>query len=151
MQCNAGVEARGVAVGARRCVSCKKRVLLHPVWTILKGCCDMSSSLSMLCIASGCCCSMHGWKGKDGRVFAYSLSFNAGVAWTPDDDELWVCNPAKGIVRVTRSGEEPHVREASLCHPAVNPGAASGASSRGDKDASSSGGRLIFQRSPGWP
>ena len=31
--------------------------------------------------------------------------FCGGIAWTPDDGELFVCNPQHGIVRVTRSGE----------------------------------------------
>lgn len=30
--------------------------------------------------------------------------FCAGVALSPDDNELFVCNPAHGVVRVTRSG-----------------------------------------------
>ncbi len=31
--------------------------------------------------------------------------FCGGVTWSPDDRELYVCNPAHGIVRVKRSGE----------------------------------------------
>jgi gluconolactonase len=31
--------------------------------------------------------------------------FCAGLAWSPDDGELYVCNPQHGIVRVKRSGE----------------------------------------------
>ncbi len=31
--------------------------------------------------------------------------FCGGVAWTPDDSELFVCNPQHGIVSVRRSGE----------------------------------------------
>lgn len=31
--------------------------------------------------------------------------FCGGVAWSPDDNDLYVCNPAHGIVRVKRSGE----------------------------------------------
>ena len=31
--------------------------------------------------------------------------FCAGVAWLPDDSELYVCNPQHGVVRVKRSGE----------------------------------------------
>lgn len=30
--------------------------------------------------------------------------FCGGVAWSPDDSELFVCNPKHGVVRVTRSG-----------------------------------------------
>src|SRR5262245_49355045 len=32
-------------------------------------------------------------------------TFNAGVAWSPQDD-LFVCNPAQGIVRVRRDGAQ---------------------------------------------
>src|SRR5439155_11756408 len=28
-----------------------------------------------------------------------------GLAWSPDDAELYVCNPQHGVVRVRRSGE----------------------------------------------
>ena len=31
--------------------------------------------------------------------------FCGGIAWTPDDAELFVCNPRHGIVRVNRRGE----------------------------------------------
>lgn len=31
--------------------------------------------------------------------------FCGGVAWTPDDAELFVCNPRHGIVRVNRTGQ----------------------------------------------
>ncbi len=31
--------------------------------------------------------------------------FCGGLAWTPDDTELFVCNPRHGIVRVNRAGE----------------------------------------------
>jgi gluconolactonase len=31
--------------------------------------------------------------------------FCGGVSWTPDDAELFVCNPKHGVVRVNRSGE----------------------------------------------
>ena len=31
--------------------------------------------------------------------------FCGGLAWTPDDAELHVCNPQHGIVRVKRSGQ----------------------------------------------
>jgi gluconolactonase len=37
--------------------------------------------------------------------FADLGTFNAGVAWTPDDRQLYICNPAKGVVRMQRSGE----------------------------------------------
>ena len=42
-------------------------------------------------------------------------AFNAGVAWTPDDRELWVCNPAKGVVRMSRSGEWSVVVDGIVC------------------------------------
>jgi gluconolactonase len=31
--------------------------------------------------------------------------FCGGVAWSPDDAELFVCNPRHGVVRVSRTGE----------------------------------------------
>ena len=32
-------------------------------------------------------------------------TFNCGLAWTPDDRELYICNPAKGVIRMSRLGE----------------------------------------------
>lgn len=54
--------------------------------------------------------------GEAGQVYRVSADrkvetittlggFCAGVAWSPDDTELYVCNPAHGVVRVKRSGE----------------------------------------------
>jgi gluconolactonase len=31
--------------------------------------------------------------------------FNAGLAWTPDDSELYVCNPRHGVIRMARTGQ----------------------------------------------
>jgi gluconolactonase len=31
--------------------------------------------------------------------------FSGGLAWSPDDSELFVCNPAHGVVRMDRSGK----------------------------------------------
>ena len=33
-------------------------------------------------------------------------TFNGGLAWSPNDDALYVCNPAAGVVRVTRDGRQ---------------------------------------------
>ncbi len=38
-------------------------------------------------------------------IIAEMGGFCGGVAWSPDDSELYVCNPRHGIVRVKRSGE----------------------------------------------
>src|SRR6266542_2875902 len=60
-----------------------------------------------------------GWlwaDGESGQVYRVAPSgtcetlaemggFCAGVAWSPDDAELFVCNPQHGIVRVNRAGE----------------------------------------------
>jgi gluconolactonase len=54
--------------------------------------------------------------GESGQVYCISLAgecemvtemggFCGGVAWTPDDTELFVCNPLHGIVRVSRTGK----------------------------------------------
>lgn len=61
----------------------------------------------------------NGWLwagGEAGQVYRISPSgvletvaemggFCGGVAWTPDDAELFVCNPKHGIVRVSRTGQ----------------------------------------------
>lgn len=39
------------------------------------------------------------------QLVAEAGGFSAGVAWTPDDTELFVCNPRHGILRVTKSGD----------------------------------------------
>jgi len=31
--------------------------------------------------------------------------FNSGLAWTPDDRELYLCNPRHGVVAMSRTGE----------------------------------------------
>src|ERR1700761_7281393 len=54
--------------------------------------------------------------GESGQIYSISSAgavktvaelggFSAGIAWTPDDAELFVCNPQRGIVRVSRSGK----------------------------------------------
>jgi gluconolactonase len=54
--------------------------------------------------------------GEAGQVYRISVEgapqlvaqmggFCGGVAWSPDDAELFVCNPSHGIVRVKRNGE----------------------------------------------
>jgi gluconolactonase len=54
--------------------------------------------------------------GESGQIYRISPSgereqiaemggFCAGVAWSPDDAELFVCNPQHGIVRVGREGK----------------------------------------------
>ena len=40
----------------------------------------------------------------DVRQVADMGGFCGGVAWTPDDSELFVCNPKHGVVRVSRAG-----------------------------------------------
>lgn len=43
-------------------------------------------------------------KGEVETVAALG-GFTGGLAWTPDDGALFVCNPAHGVVRVERSGK----------------------------------------------
>lgn len=61
----------------------------------------------------------NGWLwagGEAGQVYRISPAgaletvaemggFCGGIAWTPDDRELFVCNPKHGIVRVSRGGQ----------------------------------------------
>jgi gluconolactonase len=44
---------------------------------------------------------------KEGAVETVATlgGFCGGLAWTPDDSALFVCNPAHGVVRVDRSGK----------------------------------------------
>jgi gluconolactonase len=44
---------------------------------------------------------------KDAHVETIATlgGFTGGIAWTPDDTALYVCNPAHGVVRVDRSGQ----------------------------------------------
>jgi gluconolactonase len=39
------------------------------------------------------------------EIVAEMGGFCGGVAWSPDDSELYVCNPEHGVVRVKRSGD----------------------------------------------
>jgi gluconolactonase len=45
--------------------------------------------------------------GRDGQADTVASlgGFSGGLAWTPDDSALYVCNPAHGVVRVQRSGK----------------------------------------------
>lgn len=47
--------------------------------------------------------------------------FSAGLAWTPDDAEIFVCNPKHGIVRVNRTGEWSVVAKRIAKHDLVSP------------------------------
>jgi gluconolactonase len=47
--------------------------------------------------------------------------FCGGVAWSPDDAELFVCNPRHGIVRVNRRGESTVFAAAAGTHRLVCP------------------------------
>lgn len=47
--------------------------------------------------------------------------FCGGVAWTPDDAELFVCNPQHGIVRIERSGRWSVFAENAGTHKLVCP------------------------------
>ncbi|HWB84686.1 MAG TPA: SMP-30/gluconolactonase/LRE family protein [Bryobacteraceae bacterium] len=70
--------------------------------------------------------------GEAGQVYRISQAgvletvaemggFCAGVAWTPDDAELFVCNPKRGIVRVRRSGEWSVFAGAAGAQPLICP------------------------------
>src|SRR5689334_3513303 len=41
--------------------------------------------------------------------------FCAGLAWSPDDRALFVCNPAHGVVRVERSGQWSVFAKQMIC------------------------------------
>ena len=41
--------------------------------------------------------------------------FSGGLAWTPDDAELFVCNPRHGVVRMRRSGEWSVFANSLIC------------------------------------
>ena len=41
--------------------------------------------------------------------------FCSGLAWTPDDAELFVCNPRHGVVRVRRNGEWSVFANSLIC------------------------------------
>ncbi|MBI3210269.1 MAG: SMP-30/gluconolactonase/LRE family protein [Candidatus Solibacter usitatus] len=53
----------------------------------------------------------------DGRVetVAELGGFCGGLAWTPDDAELYVCNPAHGVVSVTREGKWKVFAKGMIC------------------------------------
>ena len=70
--------------------------------------------------------------GEAGQVYRISPSgaletvtemggFCGGVAWSPDDAELFVCNPRHGIVRVNRRGEWSVFAAAAGSHRLVCP------------------------------
>jgi sugar lactone lactonase YvrE len=47
------------------------------------------------------------YRAPEGRVETVATlgGFSGGLAWSPDDSELFVCNPAHGVVRVDRLGK----------------------------------------------
>jgi len=47
--------------------------------------------------------------------------FSAGLAWTPDDAEIFVCNPKHGVVRVNRAGVWSVVHKRIAKHDLVSP------------------------------
>jgi len=47
--------------------------------------------------------------------------FSAGIAWTPDDAELFVCNPHHGILRVSRFGQWSVFAKALGGHQLISP------------------------------
>lgn len=47
--------------------------------------------------------------------------FSAGIAWTPDDAELFVCNPRHGIICVTRQGKWSIFAKNAGAHQLVSP------------------------------
>src|SRR5581483_9833498 len=47
--------------------------------------------------------------------------FSAGLAWTPDDAEIFVCNPKHGVVNVNRAGEWFVVHKRVAKHELVSP------------------------------
>ena len=47
--------------------------------------------------------------------------FSGGLAWSPDDVDLFVCNPRHGLVRVNRSGEWSVFATAAGAHRLVCP------------------------------
>ena len=70
--------------------------------------------------------------GEAGQVYRISLEgapqlvaemggFCGGVAWSPDDAELFVCNPHHGIVRVKRNGEWSVFADSAGAHRMVCP------------------------------
>jgi len=54
-------------------------------------------------------------------IIAEMGGFCGGVAWSPDDSELYICNPQHGIVRVKRSGEWSVFASQSSAHRLVCP------------------------------
>jgi gluconolactonase len=70
--------------------------------------------------------------GEAGQIYSISPSgavqtiaetggFSAGIAWTPDDNELFVCNPRHGILRVSRSGQWSVFARSLGSHQLVSP------------------------------
>jgi gluconolactonase len=70
--------------------------------------------------------------GEAGQIYSISPAgaletvaqvegFCAGIAWTPDDQELFVCNPQHGIIRVTRPGKWSVFAKSVGTHQLVSP------------------------------
>jgi gluconolactonase len=55
------------------------------------------------------------------EVIAEIGGFSAGLAWTPDHAELYVCNPKYGIVRVNRAGLWSVVQNTIATHSLISP------------------------------
>src|SRR5665213_3772723 len=55
------------------------------------------------------------------QTIAETGGFSAGIAWTPDDAELFVCNPRHGILRVSRSGQWSVFSKSLGSHQLVSP------------------------------
>lgn len=70
--------------------------------------------------------------GESGQIYSISPAgaleivaevggFSAGIAWTPDDAELFVCNPRHGIICVTRQGKWSIFAKNAGAHQLVSP------------------------------
>lgn len=59
--------------------------------------------------------------GGSVEAIAQMGGFCGGLAWSPDDSELWVCNPLHGVVSVRRSGEWSVVADTVGGHKVVSP------------------------------
>src|SRR5665213_1304365 len=55
------------------------------------------------------------------QTIAEAGGFSAGIAWTPDDTELFVCNPRYGILRVSRSGQWSVFANSLGAHQLISP------------------------------
>ncbi|HEY5331765.1 MAG TPA: SMP-30/gluconolactonase/LRE family protein [Acidobacteriaceae bacterium] len=55
------------------------------------------------------------------QTIAETGGFSAGIAWTPDDNELFVCNPHHGIIRASRSGQWSVFADSLGSHQLISP------------------------------